>query len=145
MKTRCFNPNASGYENYGGRGITVCERWRESFENFYSDRGPRPKGYSLDRKDVDGPYDATNTEWATIEQQARNRRNNHRVSYQDELMIMTDFAAVIGLPVSAVHRLLGMGMTTEEVADYARQKAAEPELEPEPSFDSAQAVQNVVI
>jgi hypothetical protein len=141
MKTRCFNPNGSGYENYGGRGITVCERWRSSFQSFYDDLGSRSKGYSLDRRNVNGNYEPTNCEWATDAQQARNRRSNRWVSYQYELMILTDFAAVVGLPVSAVHRLLGKGMTPKQVAAYARQQAAEPE----PSFDDAHDVQHVAI
>lgn len=73
MKQRCLNPNNAGYSDYGGRGITVCERWME-FENFYADMGPRPGKRSLDRENNNGNYEPTNCRWATPKQQVDNRR-----------------------------------------------------------------------
>lgn len=74
MKTRCLNPKATGYERYGGRGITICDRWVNSFEKFYQDMGPRPPGTSIDRLDNDGNYEPDNCMWRTAKAQNDNRR-----------------------------------------------------------------------
>jgi len=72
---RCENENNKDFVNYGGRGIMVCERWRNSFENFLSDMGKRPSSkHSIDRIDVNGDYEPSNCRWTTKEIQARNTR-----------------------------------------------------------------------
>ncbi|MGH7867002.1 MAG: hypothetical protein ACREP9_05040 [Candidatus Dormibacteraceae bacterium] len=76
MKQRCLDPNHIGYHNYGGRGITICDRWLapNGFTNFLADMGEKPHGRSLDRIDPDGNYEPGNCRWATPAEQTANRR-----------------------------------------------------------------------
>ena len=85
MKTRCLNPNATGYEYYGGRGITISDRWLgdDGYQNFINDMGRKPSSkHTLDRINVDGNYEPTNCRWATWEEQANNKTNNKRNRYK---------------------------------------------------------------
>ena len=74
MKSRCTNPKATGYKNYGERGIKICDRWLNSFEDFLTDMGKRPEGYSLDRINPNGNYEVSNCRWATTQEQSNNKR-----------------------------------------------------------------------
>lgn len=73
MKSRCLNKNAPNFVLYGGRGITVCDRWKV-FKNFLEDMGERPKGKTLDRINVNGNYEPSNCRWATLSEQQKNKR-----------------------------------------------------------------------
>jgi len=76
MKERCLHPWHKSYANYGGAGVTICERWLNSFENFLADMGQPPKGYTIDRIDTRGNYEPGNCRWATNKEQQRNKTNN---------------------------------------------------------------------
>lgn len=90
--TRCINPNHKNYMDYGGRGITVCERWSHSFKNFLEDMGERPKGMSIDRINNDGNYYKENCKWSTITEQNRNMRNNVRLTFNGKIKLQADWA-----------------------------------------------------
>lgn len=98
MKDRCCGVNHSAYESYHGRGITICERWIYSYENFLQDMGrkPDPK-MSLDRIDNDGNYCPENCRWATIKQQNNNSRNCRIIEHKGEKMSTTQWAEAYGI------------------------------------------------
>src|SRR5580704_11781060 len=97
MMQSCTNPNAEFYENYGGRGITVCERWR-TFKNFIEDMGIRPEGMCLDRIDNNGNYEPGNCKWSTMQEQQRNRGNfNVHVMYKGAKMLLCELAELVGI------------------------------------------------
>jgi hypothetical protein len=96
MIERCHKPTYSTYPRYGGRGITVCDRWRESFENFLADMGPRPKGMTLERVDNNKGYGPDNCIWATYKQQASNTRRNVFVIVDGERFPLAEAARRVG-------------------------------------------------
>lgn len=97
MLSRCNNPNYKQFKDYGGRGITVCERWSK-FENFLVDMGERPEGTTLERIDNNGNYEPSNCRWATHQEQRRNASNVVMV----EGMCLKDWAETLGLNYSTV-------------------------------------------
>lgn len=82
MISRCYNPNVASYKYYGGRGITVCDQWRKDFQRFLNDMGARPEGMTLERVNVELGYTPDNCRWATLTEQARNKRNTDRSTYK---------------------------------------------------------------
>jgi hypothetical protein len=97
MLQRCQNPTSNGWEFYGARGITVCDRWKR-FEDFQADMGPRPSpAHTLDRIDSDGHYEPDNCRWATHQQQAWNRRSTRMIEYDGETLPLSEWARRTGL------------------------------------------------
>lgn len=108
MIDRCTNTVSKDYPNYGGRGITVCDRWRDP-ENFISDMGPRPPKAQIERVDNNGPYSPDNCIWASPKTQARNRRSTHFVRYNGQRMSLIEACDLAGTSYSAVKERLRMG------------------------------------
>jgi len=97
MRARCLNPKCKSYPAYGGRGITICERWSTSIENFLADMGERPLGMSLDRIDNDGPYSPENCRWADRKMQSSNTQQNVRITFNGETRTVSQWADNLGL------------------------------------------------
>lgn len=107
MKSRCYNKNDKYYHHYGGRGIIVCEKWRNSFENFLKDIGERPsRKHSIDRINVNGNYEPENCRWATPIEQANNTRSNHFITYKGETKTIANWARSIGLSHEVLRKRL---------------------------------------
>lgn len=104
IRRRCYDKNEIGYENYGGRGITVCDEWRNSFETFRD--WAFANGYSddltIDRVDVNGNYEPSNCRWATAKEQARNRRSNVPLTYNGETHLLIEWSEITDIPVSTI-------------------------------------------
>lgn len=113
MLSRCRDPKNHGYADYGGRGITVCNRWLV-FENFFEDMGPRPDGLTLEREDNEKGYCKENCVWASAGIQARNRRNTVRVSLHGTEMTAAEAARALGLWKGTLHRWMKSGKPLPE-------------------------------
>lgn len=116
---RCFNEDSDNYRHYGGRGITVCDRWK-SFANFYEDMGPRPSlKHSIDRKDNNGNYEPSNCRWATPKEQGRNRRISYLVEHDGETKCVAEWAEHYGLSPTVLYgRLVQLGWTFEKAVSW---------------------------
>lgn len=98
MRHRCTDPNTAGFENYGGRGIHVCERWLNSFANFLADMGRRPPGMTLERINNNGNYEPENCKWATQKEQRNNSRQNRWLTFVGIRRTMRQWADLSGIP-----------------------------------------------
>ncbi len=117
MKERCRNPNNPAYSSYGGRGITVCERWSD-FQNFIDDMGKKPSpSHSIERLDNDKGYSPDNCKWATKKEQSNNRRNVLRHLHNGREMTVSDIAEDTGIPRNLIALRLRSGWTISEAID----------------------------
>jgi len=114
LRKRCNDPTDKAFANYGGRGISVCAEWA-SFEQFFADMGPRPRGMSIERRENDGPYSKANCVWATPIEQTRNRRNTINVTLGGETYPLIEVCKSRGAGYPMVHsRLFKYGWSIEE-------------------------------
>lgn len=118
MVQRCHNEKNPAYPDYGGRGITVCERWKENFAAFYEDMGPRPSlEHTVERKDSDGSYCKDNCHWATRLEQGNNTRRNVYYEFDGERKTLSAWCRELNINYKAMHHLLTTEMSFEDAAD----------------------------
>ena len=114
LKQRCYNPKNQNYKNYGERGIKVCSRWVDSFENFYTDMGKAPHGYSIDRIDVNGDYCKENCRWADNKTQQYNKRCTVKITYNGKTESILYWSDTTGISVKSLYdRIYRMKWTIE--------------------------------
>lgn len=113
MKERCYEPSVKSYWDYGGRGITVCDKWLYDFPAFLADMGPCPPGMTIDRIDNDRGYGPGNCRWATDVEQANNTRRNRRVAFDGETMTVTEWSRRLGVSTHCIVGRLSRGWPTE--------------------------------
>lgn len=126
MRKRCTNPNRKEYKNYGGRGINVCDRWTNSFENFLEDMGERPEGLSIDRIDNNGNYEPSNCRWATKKEQCGNKRNNKWITWNGITKIQEYWSREWNLSRRIITYNISQGYSME----WIYQNKVEPKLSP---------------
>lgn len=130
MIYRCYAEHYPRYEDYGARGVRVCDRWVLSFEAFLEDVGERPDGHTLDRIDCEGDYHPGNVRWATRVEQANNKRNTRYVEYEGRMVPLGILAASHGLsPDRLRRRLFELGWSVERavttpVRPYSNRRTA---------------------
>ena len=123
MRARCNRPSHEFYSYYGGRGIAVCDRWNDSYENFLADLGRRPgRGYSLERIDNNGNYEPGNVRWATQAEQQRNNRKTRYLTYNGKTQCLTDWAAEIGMSLDGLRGRIDRGWSVEDALTRPRQQ-----------------------
>lgn len=121
MKTRCTNRSHKQYKDYGGRGITVCERWASSFIDFYEDMGPCPPGHTIERENNDLGYSLGNCVWLPRSKQNRNRRDNRYLEFRGERLLLVEWAERLGLPPHTIaSRLDTLGWSVEKALTTGR-------------------------
>jgi len=103
MKQRCYYKKNKSYSRYGGRGITVCDRWRNSFEAFLSDMGERPYRGTIERVDVEGDYTPENCKWANLIEQANNKTNNVLLTIAGETFSIAQWSVISGRKYGTIY------------------------------------------
>lgn len=116
MIDRCERVSSKSYKDYGGRGIKVCNRWRDSFAAFLEDVGSRPSTkHTLERIKFDDDYYPGNVKWATRLEQARNRRNNINITYKGETRGLREWAGLLGIKYGTLYHRYKRGISVEEL------------------------------
>ena len=114
IKHRCFNENCEFYRIYGARGITICDKWKDSFESFYADMGECPPEFSIERINNDGNYEPSNCKWASAFEQSRNKSTNVYIEYNGERKIIADWSLSTGLGRDVITSRIKRNWTIED-------------------------------
>lgn len=114
MQARCYNETNKAFKDYGGRGIKVCDRWLESFENFLEDMGYPQPHESIDRRDNDGDYCPENCRWADNKTQARNKRNNHFIVLDGDSKTIAEWGEITGIDENTISERLKSGWSDRD-------------------------------
>jgi hypothetical protein len=131
MMKRCYDHNDTRSTTYKERSIQVCDRWRDNFENFFSDMGECPRGLTLERRDNTKGYSPENCYWATHKEQQRNMRSNVFVTYNGETKCVAEWAELLGVPHYKIYQPLMAGKPLNQI--FARLGAlSENKLMPQP-------------
>lgn len=121
MKARCYNANSENYKHYGGRGIKICDEWKNDFMKFYNwaIRNGYDDELSIDRINVDGNYEPTNCRWATASEQAKNRRKNMlmNLTYKNKTMTIKEWSEHLGLREATIRKRLYSGWSIERTLE----------------------------
>lgn len=116
IKQRCLNARSKAYQNYGGRGVTICDRWVHSFENFLEDMGPKPSPqHTIERQDNNGNYEPGNCRWATATEQGRNKRNNRLLEFDGARLTVPEWAERLGVKQDTLYMRLHRGWSVADV------------------------------
>lgn len=113
IKKRCYNPKWPAWHRYGGRGISMCERWNNSYAAFLADMGECPKGLGIDRTDNDGNYEPGNCEWVTQSRNCRNRNNSGFLTFNGQRKSAMDWAEEVGISSKNITRRIVWGWSVE--------------------------------
>lgn len=122
MLERCHTLTDASYNRYGGRGIKVCERWRNDFELFLADMGVCPTGFSIERKNNDGDYEPSNCLWIPRKHQSENRSNTVWLTYSGRTQSLGKWARDLGMSKSVMHWRFKAGWTPEQIVTTPRRK-----------------------
>lgn len=113
IQERCYNPKNKRFKDYGGRGVVLCDRWRD-FRNFLIDMGHAPPGFQLERTDNDGNYEKSNCKWASRVEQGNNKRNNRRIEFDGKTQTASQWAMSLNLKVSTIYSRLDHGWSVKD-------------------------------
>ena len=122
MKQRCYYEKHKHFKHYGGRGIVVCDEWKNDFQTFYD--WAITNGYAdnltIDRKDANGNYEPSNCRWATMKAQGNNKRSNHSLELNGEIHSISEWSRITGIPNSTIYNRLKAGWTIDKILSKKR-------------------------